>query len=177
MKKILFILFLSVASLTVDAQVNFMGIPVDGTKTEMVNKLKQKEFRYNNELDMLSGEFNGRKSNLSIVENKGKVYRICVLFGNLTSNESEIIQRFNSLYNEFCNSNKYVYNYGEKITESERIWYEMNIHNKIYECGYTQINNSGWHNSVWFRIGNIDGDFIIVIYYDNELNAPHGEDL
>ena len=39
----------------------FLGIPVDGTKTEMVQKLKAKGFKYNSTYDWLEGEFNGRE--------------------------------------------------------------------------------------------------------------------
>ena len=46
----------------------FLGIPVDGTKLEMINKLKAKGFKispYNK--DVLTGEFNGYDVNVHIV--------------------------------------------------------------------------------------------------------------
>ena len=35
----------------------FMGIPIDGTKTAMIQKLKAKGFTYNAKMDRLEGEF------------------------------------------------------------------------------------------------------------------------
>lgn len=52
----------------------FLGIPVDGTKTEMIQKLKAKGFTYNQRLDCLEGEFNGREVKIFVVTNNNKVY-------------------------------------------------------------------------------------------------------
>ena len=56
----------------------FLGIPVDGTKTEMVQKLKAKGFKYNSTYDWLEGEFNGREVVLLIATNNNKVWRVAV---------------------------------------------------------------------------------------------------
>ena len=56
-----------------DMYVQFMGIPVDGTKSEMISKLRGKGFSYNRNTDELSGRFNGRNVILKVVENNGKV--------------------------------------------------------------------------------------------------------
>lgn len=53
----------------------FLGIPVDGSKTSMIQKLKQKGFTYNSYADCLTGEFNGRKVNLFVATNNNKVWR------------------------------------------------------------------------------------------------------
>lgn len=64
MKKVLTLLFSVVMALVVNAQTDvtkFLGIPVDGTKAEMVQKIKAKGFEtssYNR--DILEGEFNGK---------------------------------------------------------------------------------------------------------------------
>lgn len=58
----------------------FLGIPVDGYKPEMIKKLKDKGFTispYNK--DVLVGEFNGTKVNIHVVTNNNKVYRIMVV--------------------------------------------------------------------------------------------------
>ncbi len=56
----------------------FLGIPVDGTKSAMIQKLKAKGFTYNQRRDCLEGEFNGRTVYLHVVTNNNKVYRIMV---------------------------------------------------------------------------------------------------
>ena len=57
----------------------FLGIPVDGTKSAMIQKLKAKGYTYNATLDILEGEFNGQPVFISVVTENNKVYRICLL--------------------------------------------------------------------------------------------------
>ena len=47
----------------------FLGIPVDGYKTEMQKKLIGKGFTYNSLYDFYEGEFNGRDVNVYVVTN------------------------------------------------------------------------------------------------------------
>lgn len=42
----------------------FLGIPIDGSKTEMIRKLKEKGYRNDPTTDALVGEFNGAKVNV-----------------------------------------------------------------------------------------------------------------
>ncbi len=69
----------------------FLGIPVDGTKTEMKQKLIAKGFvpkkLGNNE--WLEGEFNGRNVRAFIVTNNNKVWRIMLADTN-TVDEADI---------------------------------------------------------------------------------------
>ena len=104
---LLFILLMY--SLTMLAQkdiTKFMGIPVDGFKKDMIQKLKAKGFEYDNEIDLLTGEFNGEKVNIFVA---------------------------------------------------------------------TQSNNA--MRSVWFMISEKYGKFSLILFYDNEYNNAHGEDL
>ena len=122
----------------------FLGIPVDGTKLEMINKLKAKGFKispYNK--DVLTGEFNGYDVNVHVVTRKRKVWRILVCDAN-TVNEADIRIRFNNLCYQFDKNEKYTtmslpgdtINY--IINENENISYNMNIKNKRYEAAYYQ---------------------------------------
>ena len=47
----------------------FLGIPVDGTKSAMIQKLKDKGYTYNSRKDCLEGEFNGRNVEIYVVTN------------------------------------------------------------------------------------------------------------
>ena len=189
MKKILFILFLFLASLTVDAQVNFMGIPVDGTANEMIQKLKNKGFyeigkedtyeMEGKQLPILKGTFNGTDSHVFIATNKGKVYRVHVCYA-YTVNETQVIIDFNNLLYQFKMNQKYKLIYGNKIEQKEDISYEMSCHNKRYEADFYQImsDDMGEKNYVWFKINKFSYDeYYISIYYDNEINKANGEDL
>ena len=81
----------------------FLDIPVDGYKPEMIKKLKSKGFTINrhNE-DILDGEFNGTNVNIAFATNNNKVWRICVFDVN-TTDETNIKIRFNNLIQQFVN--------------------------------------------------------------------------
>ena len=120
-----------------EGTLKFLGIPVDGSKSEMVAALKSKGFRYDSNSGFLVGDFNGRESHIGIVENHGKVYRVVVFDAN-TSDEGQIRIRFNNLIHQFENSNgKYYYiDQNEMIPEDEDISYEINVHDKQYSATF-----------------------------------------
>jgi hypothetical protein len=188
MKKI-FALFLSTflfASLFAQQSVTtFLGIPVDGTKLSMRQKLINKGFRYVPSRDCLEGEFNGRKVELLIATNRDKVWRIVVVDKDL-SDETGIRIRFNDLYRQFRNNEKYILNpMGEVgvLPEDEDIAYNISIKNKRYERSFFQVSkgediSDSVDKHVWFEIAMPEyREFYIIIFYDNERNAAHGEDL
>lgn len=117
----------------------FLSIPVDGSKTAMIQKLKAKGFQYNRTLECLEGEFNGRDVQLRIVTNNNKVWRIVVVDAT-TSNESDIKIMFNHLCRQFSNNKKYMpaalSDYS--LSDEEDISYEMLVNKKRYEATYYQ---------------------------------------
>lgn len=147
MKKLLVLSMLLICSAALFAQndvTKFLGIPVDGSKSEMIQKLKAKGFQYNSKLDLLEGEFNGRDVEISVVTNNNKVYRIMVM-DKIGSSESDIKIRFNTLCQQFENNKKYVSFDDFILPEDENISYEMSINNKRYQASYFQqleINDS-----------------------------------
>lgn len=109
----------------------FLGIPVDGSKWEMIQKLKEKVFR-NSTVgeDILEGEFNGAEVYVSIVTNNNKVYRI-MLMDATNSDETDIRLRFNKLCRQFANNPKYFsLRDDQTIPEDEDISYEISTHKK-----------------------------------------------
>ena len=115
-----------------ESTLKFLGIPVDGSKSEMVEVLKSKGFEYDSESDFLIGDFNGKKSEIGIVENHGKVYRV-VVFDADTYDAGEIRIRFNNLIHQFENNDKYFYIFpNDIIPEDEDIHYEILVHKKQY---------------------------------------------
>lgn len=116
----------------------FLGIPVDGTKTEMVQKLKAKGFKYNSTNGWLEGEFNGQEVELSIVTDNNKVWRIVVM-DKWGTDEANIKIRFNNLCRQFAKNEKYFpLNENPEILESEMIGYEMLVNKRRYESAYFQ---------------------------------------
>ena len=147
MKKLLSLVLLLACSAVSYAQnevTQFLGIPVDGSKSEMIQKLKAKGYRYDSELDCLKGEFNGRDSYISVVTNNNKVYRIMVR-DVTSSSESDIRIRFNTLCRQFENNKKYQSLSSESyiIPEDENISYEMSVNKKRYQASYFQIPEGG----------------------------------
>ena len=120
-----------------EGTLKFLGIPVDGSKSEMVAALKDKGFRYDSNSGFLVGDFNGMESHIGIVENHGKVYRVVVFDAN-TCDAGQIKIRFNNLIHQFENSNgKYYYiNQNDKIPEDEDISYEISVNNKQYSAEF-----------------------------------------
>lgn len=138
-------LFVCVTALFAQNDVTkFLGIPVDGSKSEMIQKLKAKGFRYDSELDCLKGEFNGRDSYISVVTNSDKVYRIMVRDA-ISSSESNIRIRFNALCRQFENNKKYQSVSSESyiIPEDDNISYEMSVNKKRYQASYFQVPEGG----------------------------------
>ena len=68
---------LLICSIALHAQndvTRFLGIPVDGTKYEMIQKLKAKGFQSTPfDKDVLTGEFNGTDVNIYVVTTNNKV--------------------------------------------------------------------------------------------------------
>ncbi len=142
MKKLLSIIATLLIATALYAQkevTKFLGIPVDGTKANMIQQLKAKGYQYNSSSDILTGEFNGRDVHISVVTNNNKVYRIMVMDAD-GSNETDIRIRFNRLCQQFEDNEKYIAasDMDYKISEDEDISYEMVAHNKRYEADFYQ---------------------------------------
>lgn len=187
MNKLMTIVMLLAVTAALHAQksvTQFLGIPVDGTKSEMIRKLKAKGFEsapYDKEV--LEGEFNGQDVMVYVVTNNNKVYRIMVADANPT-NEAQIKIRFNNLCDQFKNNRKYFCSGDYKIPEDEDISYEMAVKAKEYQALFLQMHpndtfgsNDMLNRQVWFTINEVYGQYGIAMYYDNEYNRADGSDL
>ena len=141
MKKLFATTLLLVLSLTTQAQTDvtkFLGIPVDGTKPEMIRQLKAKGFRnspYNNEI--LEGEFNGSNVYVSVATNNNKVWRIMV--SDATPTDVRNVQiRFNRLCKQFENNPNYVTLKDYTIPDDEDIRVQILLNKKRYEAAFYQ---------------------------------------
>ena len=142
MKKLLFSLLATLLTLSLYAQndvTTFLGIPVDGFKSEMRQKLIAKGFtpKKVGTNEYLEGEFNGTDVHIYIATNNNKVYRIMVCDAN-TQDEANIKIRFNRLVNQFKNNKKYTALDQYTISDTEDISYEMNVHKKNFDALFYQ---------------------------------------
>lgn len=160
----------------------FLGIPIEGNKSEMIQKLKGKGFKYNSTNDCLEGEFNGNEVEINVVTNNNKVYRIAV-FDKYYSNESDIKIKFNNLCSQFENNSKYIGSYEQRIPEKEDISIQMSLYSKRYEAVFFQknsegqIDDDGVNRPVWFMITEQFGRYRVLMFYDNGFNKSNGDDL
>lgn len=121
----------------------FLGIPIDGNKMAMIQKLKEKGFTEGlKNKDVLFGEFNGHEVFIHIVTNNNKVWRIMVTDAN-SMDETNTKIRFNNLIDQFQNNKNYrtlpdstIVKY--KIPKEEDLYYELTIKKKRYEASFYQ---------------------------------------
>ena len=114
MKRLLCAAIALVCAATLQAQeeekdvTKFLGIPVDGYKPAMIEKLKAKGFTSTTwDKDVVESEFNGTDVYVHVVTNNNKVYRIMLADKN-TQGETDIRIRFNLLCQQFENNPRYI---------------------------------------------------------------------
>ena len=136
---LLFLSFFAFAQTGKEGTIKFLGIPVDGSKEEMISKLEAKGFVYNSFFDELEGEFNGQEVDLYIRTHHGLVDRICVVFPSVE--KRRIIREYNYLLSQFQSNEKYIELIpNSKIPNTEDISYEMNYNNKTYSSSFSYIS-------------------------------------
>lgn len=177
MKKILFILIMCFVTMTTFAQntIKFLGIPVDGSKKEMIMKLEAKGFEYNTSFDCLVGEFNGDQSVIVIQTVNNKVWRIGVAKASYV-NETNAKIRFNNLFNQLSNNEKYVLLSGKDISDSDDISYEMNVNDKRYDAVFG-FKDETINGRVWYTLSKEGLEYNLILFYENLDNAANGDDL
>ena len=196
MRKFLTLLAMIAISASVFAQkevTKFMGIPVDGSPTEMIKKLKAKGFTTDEDAmqvvkrglidwdgpEVLTGRFNGEKVRVFLGVEKNKVWRI-YLSDKDSRDETQIKIRFNTLVRQFENNDKYVYFYEQTIADDEDISYQMTVNKKQYEAVFGQKGEDGTVDEkriVWFTIVEGSDGYKIAMFYDNKYNEADGSDL
>ena len=120
----------------------FLDIPVDGFKPEMIKKLKSKGYTIKQCKDILEGEFNGTDVNIGIATNNNKVWRIAVMDANYTD-EINIKIRFNNIIQQFMNNERYITEPDSTITKytipkEDDISYEITVNKKRFEAVFYQ---------------------------------------
>lgn len=165
-------MMLLVLSATLYAQkevTKFLGIPVDGTKAAMIQKLKAKGFRSNPRMNnFLVGKFNGNDVNVYIVTNKGKVCRIMVAYANEVG-ASDVINQFNTLCSQFNQNKKYLCLDDYTLPENEDISYEMLVNNKQYNAVYYQLPPNKYGTTITDEMES----YLLDRYTEDELkNLP-----
>ena len=152
----------------------FLGIPVDGFKSEMKQKLIAKGYvpKKAGDGEYFEGEFNGVDVNIFIGTNNNKVYRIMVCDKN-TRNEADIKTRFNRLVSQFMNNKRYIAFEDYTLSESENISYEMTVNNKNYEAIFYQ--NPDMEKVDTLAITKLVQDELLKKYSPEQIENPTEE--
>ena len=171
MRRILSVAILLVISVSLFAQkdvTKFMGIPIDGFKPEMIQKLKEKGFVSSaSDKNILEGEFNGSQVTIHVVTTNNKVSRIGISDVNYVD-ETDIRIRFNRLCQQFKSNSKYTSLDDYIIPEDEDISYEMKVNNKRYEAVFYQ--NPVITDSI--AMANELKEILLQKYSEKELENP-----
>ena len=145
MKRIFLFYIMAIMAISMSAQndvTTFLGIPVDGFKSEMKQKLVSKGFvpKKVGTNEFLEGEFNGTDVHVYIVTNNNKVYRIMLCDAN-TQNEANIKIRFNKLVSQFEDNKRYISLDKYTLSDEEDISFEMTVNKKNYDALFYQVPN------------------------------------
>ena len=197
MRKFLTLLAMIAISASVFAQkevTKFLGIPVDGSPSEIIKKLKTKGFTTDEGFmrdvevglidwdgpEALTGRFNGERVRVYIGVETNKVWRI-YLVDKDNRDETQIKIRFNTLVRQFEGNGKYVPYFNEQtIADDENISHQMTVNKKQYQAGFVQKGEDGTVDEkrfVWFSIEQDSDGYYICMYYDNKYNEADGSDL
>ena len=181
MKKLLTLILLLMASVEMYAQSNvttFLGIPIDGTKSSMIQQLEKKGFVYHQKDDQLEGEFNGEDVFIEIKTQKGKVCAISVVYRK--SLDTEVVKMtYEILCRQFRDNPKYMALSEDSLPESKDLGYEMTVNKRSYASFYIQnpqFNESDKDRLVMVSLFHITA-YSVRILYVNGLNKANGEDL
>lgn len=117
----------------------FLGIPIDGTRSDLIGKIKKKGFKKTKFADetILTGRFNDTDVNIDVATNNGKAYRVIVWDVN-PSNERMVRIRYNNLCYQFKNNDKYITQQDGSIPNDEDISHEMKVNSKSYQSIFFQ---------------------------------------
>ena len=124
----------------------FLGIPIDGSKEQMYNRLKEKGFSGESWNDYLEGVFNGEKVRVYIGTNHGIVDRIRVVYPSIDDRLTRV--KYNTLLSRFGRNSKYTeLRENHEISEKEAVAYKMVFEKKIYDAVYYLLNKDTEPNS------------------------------
>ena len=180
MKRFLITFLFVLMTITAIAQesntIKFLGIPVDGAKKEMISKLQAKGYEYDTSSDCLFGEFNGINVSINVQTVNNRVWRIGIVDANVNNDEANIKIRYNNLFKQLSNNDKYKVLGGSTLGEEEDISYEMSVHKKRYDAVFYPKDLS-IYGLVWYTIIEKYGKYGIVMFYENLNNEANGDDL
>ena len=185
MKRLLFVILVLLAVVS-NAQevIDFMGIPIDGSVSEMVSKLQEKGFRKTDKPGTLEGLIDDTPVQLDIHVSKGKVYEINICY-DVEDDRTQIVQCINNLVGKCKGNPKYKEVQSEMITEDDLTESKLKKEYLGYFAYFTQIGANGYVaiglNRLNYMLGENNGNppekdyqLWVQMKYVNATNAPAG---
>ena len=133
---------------TDETALKFVGIPIDGTKEQMIQALASNGFKHDSYHDYLEGMFNGESVKLQISTNHGIVDRIKVIYPYCSeTNDTRV--KYNTLLSRFNRNAKYVCVYPRaEVPANEGIYWKLSDNTKYYDAVYfylhPEVNAKQW---------------------------------
>ena len=158
--------------------IHFNGIPVDGTRKQVENKLAKAGYEYSEEQGGYVGWVDGREVCIDIYTNLDKVYSIAVR-DLWCSYGEDAAKLYNSIHDKLYNNDDLEFWYFQTITSESDLW--------GYLGGNTEVTNlaQGCYNAPGGLVtcviygwcepdssGEQRGAYYTVTYYENFGNAP-----
>lgn len=122
-----------------NGSIKFLGIPIDGTESQFISKLRNKGFVYSPACKSYKGQFNGQNVDVLIHTNHNLVDRVYVAFPFTTAENIRI--EFNTLLSQFKTNSKYLdLSMNEQIPDNEDISYQIAVNKKRYQATFYYFN-------------------------------------
>lgn len=180
---IMLLMFLTLTSYAQDV-IDFMGIPIDGSVSEMMAKLKEKGFRKTDKSGTLEGLIDDTPVQLDIHVSKDKIYEICIRF-DVEDDKAQIVQCVNNLVGKFKDNPKYKEVQSDMITEDDLAESKLKKEYLGYYAYFMQIGANGYVavglNRLNYMLGENNGNppekdyqLWVQVKYVNAANSPAG---
>lgn len=137
---VFFVLFSFVGFAQNSGELEFLGIPIDGTKEHMYESLKAQGFEKDFLYDYMTGMFNGEKVDIYLSTNHGIVDKVQVVYP-YCSEENDTRVKYNVLLSRFNRNSKYVcVNPHSEVSSEENIYLKVSDNTKYYDAVYFYLN-------------------------------------
>lgn len=194
-----FLMFLTLSLNAQDNVMKFMGIPIDGPKSEMILKLQAKGFAPKQiEIDLenaqnevirhggdipegkvrerdgayfMNGYFDGKRCTIVLFSYKSNVYKVCVFLDDSYQNKIDAFYVFNYFAEKLQEKYFDDNNFYKLLDYSDQLEFDADYHNMFVD----KQNNGGVLLHITYPKVNME--YHVFLEYINVLNMPDGEDL
>lgn len=131
-----------------ETALKFLGLPIGGTKKQMMEALKTRGFNIDYGNESMTGMFNGEEVKLFLTTNHGIIDKIKVIYP-YCSEENDTRIKYNMLLSRFNRNAKYIcVNPRAEVPIDEKIYWKLEENNNTYDAIYfylhPEVNAKDW---------------------------------